>query len=390
MTYGYTDAKMGDFYQSTPSLNTNTLVNFVLSRPVKPWGILAATVEMQKKFPDVSFYQGDINFGVMRLQTDTVALRIGQNLWEDDKFEENYREARKQGMKVGGYWFYDDRISPREQAELLVDLCLGKNFELEIFIDWENSYGGDFKGLRNVVAMMELVDMAIQMNLFKAKGTGIYTGYYFFRGNSNPVTNASQYAYLKNKPLWLAWYANDPSSVLIPAPWTRLTLWQFGTPAVNWGQESLEIDMNFFNGTIQEFEERYGETEEPEMTDYVKLTSNTSVGRSVREGTAYPQTPHILGTRIGTLLAGGTAKALPTGKYEYVNTITIGGVVRAQPGDIWWKVYEIDGAPIDGWIAEKHLGEVLLNTQGVDEPTDPSHVVEVFIDGNLVFRTELP
>jgi GH25 family lysozyme M1 (1,4-beta-N-acetylmuramidase) len=384
------DAYAGQFYQEKPSLNTNTALNFVLSRPVGIQTYSEAIVEQEIQFPDVSFYQEEINYPIMRLNTDTIIIRIGQNLWPDDQFERNYLEAKKQGMRVGGYWFYDDRVSPREQAELLVALCEGKTFELEIYIDWENSYGGAFGGLRNVVAMMELVEMAIQMNIFIAKDVGMYTGYYFFRGNSNPITNTSQYAYLKNKPLWLAWYTDNPTNVLIPAPWIKLTLWQWGTPTWNWGQATREIDMNWWNGSRQEFEERYGESGEVPMADYMELKSNTSVGRSVREAVAYPQVPHIFGSRKDTLLASEVAKALPDGKYVYTSDVWVSGTVQARTGDIWWEIYEIRGEPATGWIAEKHLGQVLLTVTPKTESTPaPSHIVEVFIDGELVYRKEL-
>lgn len=391
----YTDAYAGQFYQDKPSLNVNTVLNYFLARPVTfhPSAIITRMVQ----FPDVSFYQGEINYSVMRMQTDAIILRIGQNLWEDDEFERNYEQSKRNGMLVGGYWFYDDRISPRVQAEKLVEICVGKTFELELFIDWENSYGGEFRGLQNVVAMMELVEMAIQMGIFRAKGVGMYTGYYFFRANSNAMSNASQYNYLKTRPLWLAWYTNNPADVLIPAPWTELNLWQFGTPNIDWGQQTEEIDMNWFNGTRQDFDSRYGEAGElPPMTEHMKLESNSSLTRSVRAQVAYPQVPHIVGSKTASLSATGHAKALPTDKYVYASNITYidnnGVTHRANQGDIWWKVYEVDGVAMTGWIAERHLGQTLLTTTFVPGTTTPPpnpHVVEVYIDGVLEYRKEL-
>lgn len=384
----YTDAYAGQFYQDKPSLNANTVFNYFLTDPVEfhPTAIITRVVQ----FPDVSFYQGEIHYSIMRTETDTIILRIGQNLWEDDQFRRNYTEAKQNGMRVGGYWFYDDRISPREQAERLVAICEGKTFELEIYIDWETSYGGEFKGLRNVVAMMELVEMAIRVNIFKAKGVGLYTGYYFFRGNSNSVANASQYAYLKSKPLWLAWYTTNPADVLIPAPWSDLTLWQFGTPAVNWGQETKEIDMNFFNGTRLEFELRYGEAGEIPMTDHVELTPNSNTNRTIRRPVAYPQVPHIIGTGFGSLLAGTTIETGVSDHYVYTSNVTYNGIVQAFAGDKWWKVL-YNGEV--GWIAEIHKGDRYLNVTVVSDtpPTLPTLLIDVADDAGLYIpvRVEL-
>ena len=131
-----TSAYAGQFYQDRPSFNLNTVLNYFLTKPASlPQ---AANIAKEVRFPDVSFYQGEINYSVMRLQTDTIILRIGQNLWEDDEFDRNYEQSKRNAMLVGGYWFYDDRISPRVQAEKLVQICEGKTFDLEIFIDWEN------------------------------------------------------------------------------------------------------------------------------------------------------------------------------------------------------------------------------------------------------------
>ena len=389
MTYGYTDAYAGQFYESYPTPNLNNFLNITLTKSATMF-VQSAVLTQDVQFPDVSFYQEGIDYRVMRLQTDTIILRVGQNLWIDDEFETNYLEAKKNGMRVGGYWFYDDRISPREQAELLLSALQGKTFELEIYIDWENTYGGEFKGLKNVVAMMELVEYANKIGLIRVKDVGIYTGYFWFRAYSNAIANASQYNYLKNKPLWLAWYTTNPLQVLIPAPWTKLTLWQWGTPSWYWGQKTKEIDMNWFNGTKVEFDLRYPILGETPMADLVKLTSTNNSNRSIRKPTAYPQTPHLMGLYIASLLSGMSITTDPANFYEYASDVLVSGIKRAMAKDKWWKVV-VNGE--EGWIAEIHMGEKLLNVELISDNPDPTpsepHVVEVFIDGVLEFRKEL-
>lgn len=358
-------AHAGDFlrYYESPT-NIHTIINAIIPSKVAFAHVPQfADIIRVVQFPDVSFWQGEINYDVMKTKTQAIIIRAGQNQWTDEQFERNYSEAKRAGLLVGVYWFYDDRVSPGKQAEILISLLRNKTLELEVFIDWENSYGGAFGGLSNVVAMMQAVERA----RLDVKDVGIYTGYYWFRSNSNPVANVSQYAYLRSKPLWEAWYTTNPANVLIPAPWTSLTHWQFGTPAVAWGQQSIEIDMNYFNGTQQEFYTRYGIGEPPPMADYVELKSNTSVGRSIRQQTAYPTVPHIIGSTLGSLAAGQVARAVPTDFYVYANNVTYGGVVQAFAGDRWWKV-PING--VMGWIAEIHKGQTLLIATPIDVPTD--------------------
>lgn len=219
-----------------------------------------AIITQEKEFPDVSFYQGDINWSVMRTQTDAVIIRVGQGRWVDEQFVRNWTEARHAGIKRSCYWFYDDRVDPGTQAATLVGLLSGDLPEMEIWCDWENSYGGAFGGLRNVVAFMQRVE-----ELLQGVRVGLYTGYYFFREHSNVLTNAAQYNYLKAHSLWLAWYTFNASLVLIPAPWTELLLWQRGTPPIGlrYGVRSIEIDMNVYNGTQIQFDERYGGSSVP-------------------------------------------------------------------------------------------------------------------------------
>jgi GH25 family lysozyme M1 (1,4-beta-N-acetylmuramidase) len=179
----------------------------------------------------------------MDSQTNEVFLKVSQNTWKDEKFERNYSEAKKRGIFVGGYTFYDGRVSPDQQFNTINAAMQGKTFELEYIVDWEHSYGGSYEGLPNAVKLMKKVEGGGIV----CHSVGMYTGYYWFVENSNAQANAAEYDYVKNKPLWLAWYAS-PDVVRIPPPWTNWTFWQFGTPpdGALYGVETVEIDMNKF------------------------------------------------------------------------------------------------------------------------------------------------
>jgi GH25 family lysozyme M1 (1,4-beta-N-acetylmuramidase) len=278
-----------------PVWNIHRLINHLFAPGELAFPNLLALIVQQKKYPDVSFYQGEINWDTMREKTDAVVIRAGQNLWVDSQFHWNYQQAKRRGMLRGVYYFYDDRVSPGAQAAKIAELIATDLPEMEVWIDWERSYGGGFQGLRNVVACMQDVERRLP-----SVRVGLYTGYYWFIENSNALLNASQYDYLKNKPLWLAWYA-AASLVKVPAPWTRLDLWQYGTPTEDYGQVSQEIDMNFHNGTTAEFYERY-QAEPPVIGEPMAKNKVTIL---YPDGARERQDPHAAGT-LRNLLAVNT------------------------------------------------------------------------------------
>ena len=82
----------------------------------------------------------------MRFTAGFAIIRAGQNLWPDRDFKLNWREAKLAGLPRGSYWFYDSRVDPKKQAELWISLFNGDFGELPLFADFEDNYGGSFKG----------------------------------------------------------------------------------------------------------------------------------------------------------------------------------------------------------------------------------------------------
>lgn len=246
---------MGKYLQAyVPEHNANMFIHSSYQE-IRAFPYQTAVVVQQKQIPDVSFYDGLIDWGAMRSHTDSVIIRAGQGNWIDEYFFTNWAEAKKRGMLRGAYWFSDGRYSPGAQAGLLASLIEKDPPELFIATDWEHNYGGNYEGLPNVVAFMQRLQV-----LMPDVRQKFYSGYYYFIANSNPTTNASQYSYLKSIGLWLAWYTDNPSIVLIPKPWINLEFWQWGTPSwgEQWGSVKAEIDMSYFNGNIEQFYDVYG------------------------------------------------------------------------------------------------------------------------------------
>jgi GH25 family lysozyme M1 (1,4-beta-N-acetylmuramidase) len=347
-------------------LSPHRIVNNLFGLPSRLAFPPGAVIIQQKKIPDVSFWQGEINFTKMRQMTDAAIIRAGQNLWVDSQFKRNWTQAKAYGISRGAYWFFDDRVSPGKQAELFASLLRDDYPEMEIWCDWENTYGGAYGTLPNVIAFMQRVE-----NLLPGVKIGLYTGYFWFRDRTNAVTHASQYNYLKSRPLFLAWYTSNVANVLVPNPWSSLFLWQFGTPAVGseYGVGSEEIDMSFINMTEADFQARYrGEAlppDEPGEIIMARYTIKTpSLGVKLRPNHDTNNAP-VYTTPIPsgvTLQSDELFTATVATSYQYV-------------GDKWAKVsYSWGGPTYVGWVAVVHLGANVctLKDNGASEvPTEP-------------------
>lgn len=220
--------------------------------------------------PDCSFYQDDnntpqgINFFKMREVAHCVILRTGQNTWPDPDFKRNWIEAKAAGLPRGSYWFFDSRIEAKRQAEMYVNLLDGDLGELPLFGDFEDRYNGPYDGWRHYYNFMATLE-----RLLPGKELGIYTGYWFWREKTiSAGISKDSLNYFKKFPLWIANYGANgdlPERPPIPEPWDDWTLWQFtdNGDGTAYGVESLNIDLNFFNGTLEQFRERFKIVETP-------------------------------------------------------------------------------------------------------------------------------
>jgi GH25 family lysozyme M1 (1,4-beta-N-acetylmuramidase)/uncharacterized protein YraI len=211
--------------------------------------------------PDVSFYQDDpatpqgINFVRMNQASDFVIIRAGQNLWVDSDFKDNWLRAKQAGLPRGSYWFYDSRADPKQQAELWVSLLANDRGELPMFADLEETYNGPYAGWRHWKTFLERIKA-----LVRNKEIGIYTGFYYWQSNApDATTQPADLEYFHRYPLWIANYGT--SQPMVPKPWiaNEWLFWQYTASGdgLYYGVESLEIDLNYFNGTAQEFANRF-------------------------------------------------------------------------------------------------------------------------------------
>jgi formylglycine-generating enzyme required for sulfatase activity len=247
--------------ESNSELGATLEVNAVSYTNLQMFGLTSITSPLQLSVlgPSVSFYQDDaetpqgIDFEKMKKSASFVIIRAGQNTWVDADFKTNWGAAKQVGLPRGSYWFYDSRTNPSAQAELWVQQLGGDFGELPLFVDFEESYGGSYKGWENWRIFLENLK-----SLVPGKEIAIYTAYYYWRDNApNATTEAADLEYFRQYPLWIPHYGvTEP---MIPKPWSKneWLFWQYTETGDGelYGVESKGIDLNYFNGTEVDFQQ---------------------------------------------------------------------------------------------------------------------------------------
>jgi hypothetical protein len=217
---------------------------------------------------DISKWEGEVDFEKMkRFPVPGVIIKAGQGYAADIMFRIYWSAAKLAGLFRGSYWYYDSRVSPKTQAAAWWSLVKSDPAELKYWADFEENYGGLYKGLANLKIFLEEF---MRLSGLPAAQIGVYTGYYYWI-DQTPISNMSWFGQFW---LWEAWYISDPKYVLIPPPWTqsKLVLWQFGTP--NWGIQagtsSIEIDASYFVRPGSEFSSFFGVNYTPTPVEHTQ------------------------------------------------------------------------------------------------------------------------
>jgi GH25 family lysozyme M1 (1,4-beta-N-acetylmuramidase)/uncharacterized protein YraI len=316
--------------------------------------------------PDVSFYQDapntpqGIDFVRMNEAADFVIIRAGQNLWADSDFKDNWLRSKQAGLPRGSYWFYDSRADPKQQADLWVSLLGSDRGELPMFADLEETYKGPFAGWTYWKTFLERIK-----TLVGNKEVGIYTAYYYWQNNA--PTQPADLEYFHQYPLWIANYG--VSQPLIPKPWIadEWLFWQYTSSGdgLYYGVESLEIDLSYFNGTAQQFADRF----------HVPLPQDP-VPPPDPSGNRYRVTAGSLYVRSG-----------PGTTYPSVGYLVQNDIVEALASNAdgsWLKVRRLtDG--LTGWVSATYLEKITTTP-----PPPPSNGDEYRVTANSLYVRQGP
>jgi lysozyme len=194
---------------------------------------------------DVSYYETSIDWAAAHAAGIEFAfIRVSDGLqFPDPKFGEYWSGARAAGVMRGAYQFFRPAEDPIAQADLLLDQIeqMGalEPGDLPPVIDVEVSGG------------LSTSEVAAKVRAWVAHVTDaigrppiIYAGLY-----SWPDLTGS--ADITTSPLWIAQYTSAPCPN-IPAPWTRWRFWQHTATGSVDGIPGSMLDLNVFDGTIDE------------------------------------------------------------------------------------------------------------------------------------------
>lgn len=219
------------------------LAGLTLVKLIHPNELLVGKYEVRGV--DVSSYQGKIDWQTLSSQDISFAYikATEGSSWTDDRFEYNFSEARKAGLKAGAYHFFSFDSSGASQAEHFIDTVDVTSDALPPAIDLE-FYGKYFDARPDMEKVLtELRAMADALEEHYGVRPVIYT------------TGKAFDLYIKgtefeDHSIWTR-------QVYVPfAKAEKWDFWQYSDTKKLGGYDGDEqyIDMNVFNGTKEDFE----------------------------------------------------------------------------------------------------------------------------------------
>lgn len=208
---------------------------------------------------DVSHWQGAIDWHQVAASGISFAfIKATQNSM-DKRFLDNVIGAKAAGVLVGAYHYMDDSVTTADQAKAAAQVFYTaiqaaggvKVFDLPFVMDYESNKNNLNKATITMVAKSFLNEIY--------RLTGVIPMVYTY------PSFISNFSGLNHYPLWIARYSATQKPV-DAAGWTRWTFWQYsdgseggvlpnGTRKIN--GISGSVDLNEFDGTIDELKERY-------------------------------------------------------------------------------------------------------------------------------------
>lgn len=156
---------------------------------------------------DVSVHNGNINWGAVKADgVEFAIIRAGYGRTtsqEDDKFRQNYTNARAVGLPVGTYWYnYAKTVEDaKREAAACIDVLAARRFDFPVYYDVEE---------QNVLALgREKVSAIIKAFCEELEKAGYYVGVYTGASAAKScLTEEIRKAY----DLWIAhWGVSQPS-----------------------------------------------------------------------------------------------------------------------------------------------------------------------------------
>ena len=252
---------------------------------------------------DVSEFQGSIDFEKVRTQTDFVIVRAGYGRLASQKdkyFEENYKNAKAAGLKVGAYWYSyaDSPEDAKREANACIEVIKGKQFDYPVYFDIERKEQFD-KG-------KEFCSSLVTSFCNELEKAGYFTGFYISR---SPLQSFITPEVAKRYALWVAEYGGKLNYD------GQYGMWQY-TSSGELDGISGRVDMNYCYVDYPERIKSMNDNESsksqpPSETVYTVVTGDTLSGIAAKYNTTYQKLAEYNGIANPNIIYAGQKIRIP-------------------------------------------------------------------------------
>jgi len=281
---------------------------------------------------DFSFWQDNnstpqpVNFEKARAGGLSHAMiKTSQALYADPDYIINWANAKRWLYRSPYHFLVWDK-SPLQQAQVYWSLLANDPPELPLWVDfewWSTIPANAFDILQKFLEKLKL--------LAPGRPLGIYTAKSFWDQYGTRDSYWKQY---------LLWLCDINGPVEVPKPWDTWNWHQytFKGDGLLYGAESKDLDLDRYNGTLEQMQARFNLAPLPDVT---VIPSNT--GRVQIDGLRLRQGPSTTERVLGSLNTGVDV--------EILERVT-------DANGIWLRVTS------EGWVAAERYGHVYVATGG--------------------------
>jgi lysozyme len=218
---------------------------------------------------DVSFWQDSnstpqmVNFPKAKAAGIRFAfIKAAQGNWLDQDFVLNWASSKRAGLLRGAYHFLDWRYNITEQARFFAGVLRTDPGELPPVLDFESRVMVPAKAAASQAAkdFVQIVERELKRRPILYTSPGFWKEF----GSTDP--------FWRDYPLWVAHYTTA-SAPIVPAPWQAWQFWQHTShgDGPKYGTESLNVDLNWFNGSEAELYAFAGQKYELSLEEKVNI-----------------------------------------------------------------------------------------------------------------------
>jgi lysozyme len=201
---------------------------------------------------DVSYWQSGIDWPKVRAtgQRFVMVKATEGEAYTDPTLSDNWRGAKTAGLLRGAYCYFHPNQDAKKQADRFISTvkALEDPAELPPALDLEAVEGlSRDKIIARAKIWFDQVEQAF------GRKPIIYSSISFLETDFSELGGGPP-AWVRDYPLWLAWYPNQYTlgmAPLMPRGWLNWTVWQYSKVGALNGINA-KVDVDVFNGTLED------------------------------------------------------------------------------------------------------------------------------------------